>query len=358
MQNVQIIAEAGVNHNGKRELAFELVDAAIKAGADVVKFQTFKAGELSVTSAPLARYQIQNLNVQEDQLSMLSRLELPFSIFQELKFYCDTKGITFLSTAFDDSSLKFLLTDLGLTTLKIPSGEITNAPFLLEHARSSANLILSTGMSTLSEIESALAIIAYGMLSNTDEVPTKEAIKEVYSSREARIILNNRLTLLHCTSEYPAAPKDINLRAMRTLSDAFGVPTGLSDHSEGTAIAVSAVALGANIVEKHFTLNKNLPGPDHKASLEPVELTQLVKSIRQVEIAMGSAVKVPTHGEIKTSMIVRKSIKASQKIHQGQRFTMENLCVKRPGVGVSPFEIWDYIGKTAQKDYLPGECIE
>lgn len=356
MQKVEIIAEAGVNHNGEAKLAFELVDVAAASGADVVKFQTFKANELVASNAPLADYQSRNTSVDHSQLSLLSSLELDFATFVELKDYSERLGVNFLSTAFDDISLRFLVDEMGLKRLKVPSGEITNAPLLLEHARSGCDLILSSGMATLAEIEEALGIVAFGMLEGKSK-PSRQAFREAYCSNEARDVLKNKVTLMHCTSEYPAAASDINLSSMVSMKNLFGMEVGFSDHSEGIGAPVAATALGARIVEKHFTLDKEMSGPDHKASLNPQELAHMVVSIREAELALGSSVKVPSKQELKNALVTRKSLIATKKIANGQSFSEQNLGCKRPGTGISPFEYWDYINKTSSREYMPGDMI-
>jgi N-acetylneuraminate synthase len=333
-----IIAEAGVNHNGSKELAIQLIDAAHKAGADIVKFQTFKANKLASVGAEQASYQVINTKKQESQLQMLERLELPYAIHQELIEYCEMLGIEFLSTAFDSESLRFLVDDLGLKRLKIPSGEITNAPLILEHALTCCDLILSTGMATLAEVEQALGVIAFGYINANNVLPDKRAFQEAYSSEQGQKLLKNKVTILHCTTEYPAPMSEINLKAMDTLGRAFDLAAGYSDHSEGIAIPIAAVARGAVIIEKHFTLNKNMEGPDHKASLEPSELCAMVTAIRQVEVALGVGVKNPTVSEMKNMPVARKSLIAATDISEGERFTKENLTIKRPGVGKSPYD--------------------
>ncbi len=352
-----IIAEAGVNHNGSKELAIKLIDAAHIAGADIVKFQTFKASKLASAGAEQASYQVTNTKKKESQLQMLKRLELPYSVHQELIEYCEKLGIEFLSTAFDSESLSFLVGDLGLKRLKIPSGEITNAPLILEHAMTGCDLILSTGMATLSEIEQALGVIAFGYTNANNSSPCKEAFQEAYSSEQGQKILKEKVTILHCTTEYPAPMSEINLKAMDTLGLAFELPAGYSDHSEGIAIPIAAVARGAVLIEKHFTLDKNMEGPDHRASLEPVELCSMITAIRQVEIALGVGVKTPSVSEVKNIPVARKSLIAAKYISEGEPFTKDNLAIKRPGVGRSPYDYWEMIGEKAVKTYKKDELI-
>jgi len=352
VSKIHIIAEAGVNHNGSPEMAFQLVDAAVDAGADAVKFQTFKAENLVTKSADKAEYQKKTSGAGESQFAMLKRLELSHEMHHQLIEYCSSKGITFLSTAFDADSLHFLVDDLGLTSLKIPSGEITNGPLLLEHARTGCDLILSTGMATLGEVEEALGVIAYGLLASEGESdkPSREAFQQAYCSAQGQALLKEKVTVLHCTTEYPAPPEEINLKAMVTMQQAFGLKTGYSDHSEGITVPIAASAMGATLIEKHFTLNKSLPGPDHKASLEPDELTAMIKAIRIVEQSMGDGKKVPTLSELKNRQIARKSLVAVKDINLGEKLSEDNITAKRPGVGVSPMEYWDMIDKIAQSD--------
>lgn len=354
---VKIIAEAGVNHNGCKELAFELIDAAYAAGVDIVKFQTFKAKNMVTKNAQQAGYQTRNTGVAESQLTMLSRLELDYETHHELVAYCAKLGIEFLSTAFDQESLQFLVEDLKLTTLKIPSGELTNAPFVLEHAKTGCDLIVSTGMATLAEIESALAVIAFGLTKAPESVPSEEAFLQAYASEAGQTALKEKITLLHCTTEYPAPVAEVNLKAMQTLATAFGLTAGYSDHTAGTTIPVAATALGAQLIEKHFTLDNTMSGPDHKASLEPDELKEMVLAIRDVELALGSGLKSPQPSEIKNKSIARKSLVAATNIKAGEEFTAENLTSKRPGDGLSPYLYWSLLGTSAQQDYSEGELI-
>lgn len=352
-----IIAEAGVNHNGDEKLAFELVDAAHQAGADIVKFQTFKAKNLVTEEAKQADYQVTNTQKQESQLAMLSRLELSYDAHHELVKHCEKLGIEFLSTAFDSESLDFLVNDLGLTRLKLPSGELTNAPLVLEHARTGCDLIVSTGMATLSEIETALGVIAFGYTADDSATPSVQAFQEAYASNEGQQALKSKVTILHCTTEYPAPMEEINLKAMDTLGCAFDLPAGYSDHSQGITIPIAAVARGAVLIEKHFTLDNNMEGPDHKASLEPQDLTAMVSAIRQVEKAIGSRVKTPTVSEVKNKAVARKSLVAARDINEGEVFSPENMTIKRPGDGMSPYRYWDMLERTASKAYRAGELI-
>jgi N-acetylneuraminate synthase len=352
-----IIAEAGVNHNGEEKLAFELVDAAKKADADIVKFQTFKAKKLVTTSAKQADYQVENTQKEESQLAMLSRLELSFEFHLKLVEYCNKLGIEFLSTAFDSESLKFLVNDLKLKKLKIPSGDLTNAPLVLEHAQTGCNLIVSTGMATLAEIETALGVIAFGYVAKKDEKPSKEAFEKAYYSELGQKKLKEKVTILHCTTEYPAPLVDINLKAMDTIANAFKLPVGYSDHSAGINIPIAAVAREATIIEKHFTLDRNMEGPDHKASLEPEELEAMIDGIRNIELALGDGLKGPRPSEIKNKSVARKSIVAEKVIHKGTVFSKDNITTKRPGNGVNPINYWRLLGTEATNDYQIGELI-
>ncbi|NMH65594.1 N-acetylneuraminate synthase [Shewanella salipaludis] len=352
-----IIAEAGVNHNGDEKLAFQLVDKAYEAGADIVKFQTFKAKNLVTAQALQADYQVMNTQKQESQLAMLSRLELSYAAHHQLVKYCQSLGIEFLSTAFDSESLDFLVNDLQLKRLKLPSGELTNAPLVLEHARSGCDLIVSTGMATLAEIEMALSVIAFGYTVSSETEPSVLAFQQAYASSSGQQALKAKVTILHCTTEYPAPMKEINLRAMDTLGRSFDLPAGYSDHSEGITIPIAAVARGAVLIEKHFTLDKNMEGPDHKASLEPHELAAMVQAIRQIEVALGTSVKTPTVSEAKNKAVARKSLVAAKAIQAGEAFSQDNLTIKRPGTGMSPYQYWNMLECTASRDYQPGELI-
>lgn len=328
-----IIAEAGVNHNGDISLAKKLIAAAKDAGADLVKFQTFTAKNLASASAPKAEYQKRTTESSESQLEMIKKLELSREDHTVLIEECRANGIEFFSTAFDFQSFD-LLNELGcLERIKIPSGELTNLPLLRYMSRLGKPLMLSTGMANLGEIEAAI-----------------EAIEGAGTPRHL-------ITVLHCTTEYPTPMEDVNLRAMVAMKTAFGVNTGYSDHTPGIVIPVAAVALGATIIEKHFTLDRNLPGPDHKASLEPHELKAMVEGIRNVERALGDGVKRPSPSELKNKPIARKSLVAIRPISAGEAFSAENMSAKRPGTGLSPM-LWDEIvGRTATKDFAVDEQI-
>lgn len=333
MANTLVIAEAGVNHNGDLKLALQLVEAAAHAGADVVKFQTFKAQELATESAGKAAYQQQTTGTTDNQLAMLKALELNPQEHQILRQHCRDHRIEFLSTAFDPSSLE-LLASLEPERWKIPSGEITNLPYLRTIGRRKQPVILSTGMATLGEIEAAL-----------------DVLEQAGTRREL-------ISVLHCTTEYPAPPEEVNLLAMQSIAKAFGVAVGYSDHTEGIAVAIAAVALGAQVIEKHLTLDRSLPGPDHCASLEPDQFATMVLGIRTIERALGDGIKRPTESERRNQTPVRKSLVAARDIRVGELFTEDNLTAKRPGSGISPMQLESLIGRMAARDYARDELIE
>lgn len=354
---VMIIAEAGVNHNGSVQRALDMVDVVAEAGADIIKFQTFKAREVVSRYAPKAEYQKKATGTAESQLEMAIKLELDAEAHLRLKQRCEKRGIGFLSSPFDLQSLVFLANELQLQCIKLGSGEITNFPFLLAVARTGKNIILSTGMSTLREIKDALGVIAYGYTCADTPVGSLDVFRAAYNSEEGQRALSEYVSLLHCTTEYPAAVTDVNLRAMDTMREAFGLPVGLSDHTLGIAVPIAAVARGALIIEKHFTMDKNLEGPDHSASLDPEQLAAMVSSIRTVELALGNSTKYPTRAEKKNLSIVRRSLTAARTIAKGESFTPENMTTKRPGTGVSAIYYWDYLGAIANRDYQEDEQI-
>ena len=335
MKRVIIIAEAGVNHNGDINKAMQLIDKAVEASVDYIKFQTFKTELCISKNAVKADYQIENTqNSSESQLEMVKKLELSFDQFIELEKYCQQKGIKFLSTGFDTDSLDFLA-GLGVKIAKIPSGEITNLPYLRQVASLFPEVILSTGMATITEIKDAVKVL-------TDNGVSKD-----------------KITVLHCNTEYPTPMEDVNLKAMLHIQRELGLPIGYSDHTLGIEVPIAAVALGATVIEKHFTLDKTLPGPDHKASLEPDELKAMVSAIRNIEKAIGgSGLKEVSKSEEKNKPIARKSIVAATDIKKGDIFTPENLTVKRPGTGISPMQWDEVIGKTAKKDFEEDDLIE
>ncbi|SNT02698.1 N-acetylneuraminate synthase [Anaerovirgula multivorans] len=357
--NVFIIAEVGVNHNGSLEMAKKLIDIAGEAGVDAVKFQTFKSYQVMLPHTPKAVYQTKNTDIKETQYEMVKKLELSHQMHFILKEYCLRQHIQFLSTPFDLDSLDFLVHILHLPIIKMASGEITNAPLLLKAASCGKKIILSTGMSTLGDIEEALGVLAFGYIEGKKKntIPSRESFKKAYYSELGQKFLHKNMTLLHCTTEYPAPFKESNLRVLKTLRQCFGLPVGFSDHTLGIALPLAAVALGAIVIEKHITLDRNLPGPDHRASLEPRELLQMVQGIRQIEEALGNPYKKPGPSELKNQKVARKSIVAACNIQKGELFTEENLTVKRPGEGLSPLQFWDLIGKIAPKSYLENEVI-
>ncbi|MCB0742535.1 MAG: N-acetylneuraminate synthase [Ignavibacteriae bacterium] len=356
--HVKIIAEAGVNHNGDINLAKELVAAAAEAGADIVKFQTFKAENLVTKSAEKANYQKDTSGSDETQFEMLKKLELDENMYHEIINVCRKNNIQFLSTAFDKVSLDFLVNNIGLKTLKIPSGEITNGPFIHDHAKTNAKLILSTGMATLGEIEDALAVIAHGYCIPETKISSLENCYKVLISPEGRKSIEENVSLLHCTSSYPAPAESVNLNAMDTLKNAFNLNTGYSDHTLGITASIAAVAKGASIIEKHFTLDKNMKRPDHKASLNPNELNEMVNAIREVSKMLGDGRKLPDINEIDTKKVARKSILAAKRINTGETLNLENMTIKRPGLGISPMEWWSLQNSIAHKDYSEDDFIE
>jgi len=356
-KKVFIIAEAGVNHNGSLNRALEMVDVAANAKANAIKFQTFKTEELVAKHAPKAEYQMRNDQVDESQFDMLKKLELNEEDHFKIIEHCNQRNIKFLSTPFDSKSLHFLINRLNLEVIKIPSGEITNGPFLLEVARAAKKIILSTGMSNLGEIEKALKVIAFGFLNKSGEIPSHSELQNILSKEEAILLLKRRVVILHATTEYPAPVTEINLSAMNTIFTAFKLPIGYSDHSLGIHIPIAAVAMGASVIEKHFTLDKELPGPDHKASLNPIELETMVRLIRETEMAVGNGIKQPVPSEIKNMEIARKSLIASKTIKKGEKFSIDNLTSKRPGSGISPMLYWQMLGKEATFDFDEGDLI-
>ena len=329
-----IIAEAGVNHNGDMALARELIAAAAEAGADLVKFQTFVASRIISRQAPKAEYQKRSTDSRESQQEMVQRLELTRENHLELIAECNRRGIGFFSTAFDKESLDLLDSLSDSRFIKVPSGELTNLPYLRCLSRPERRILLSTGMATLGEIEAAINVL-----------------EESGTPRD-------RITLLHCTTEYPAPMEEVNLKAMVSMGRAFGVETGYSDHTPGIEVPIAAVALGARVIEKHFTLDRTLPGPDHAASLEPWELKAMVQSIRNIERALGDGIKRPGPSELKNRPIARKSIVASRPIRAGEVFSEDNLTTKRPGTGISPMRWDEVIGRAANRDFDADELIE
>ncbi|MFH1079098.1 MAG: N-acetylneuraminate synthase [Pseudomonadota bacterium] len=354
--SVYIIAEAGVNHNGNIEIAKRLIDVAAEAGADAVKFQTFKAQKMISRQAPKAQYQKKGTAKTESQLEMVRKLELDEPAHRLLIEHCRLRGVQFLSTPFDFDSIDLLAKTFALPCLKIGSGEMTNGPFLLKAAATGKRILLSTGMSTLGEIEEALGVLAFGYTGSGLDASLK-GFRAAFQAARGQRALKENVKLLHCTSEYPAPFEEVNLGVLKTMRLAFGLPVGLSDHTPGTAVSIAAAALGAVVIEKHFTLDRNLPGPDHGASLEPDELKEMVKSIRQVETALGGFLKIPTRSETKNRAAARKSLVAARPIRRGDRFSSENLAMKRPGTGISPMDYWDLLEKSSDRDYAEDELI-
>ena len=328
-----IIAEAGVNHNGDIKLAKKLIDVAAEANADFVKFQTFTADSIVTRVAKKAVYQAQNMGSSESQHEMLRRLELTPDMHNELIAHCATRKIGFFSTAFDIESVNFLVS-LGQNHFKIPSGEITNLPYLRQIGQLGESVILSTGMSTLAEIEAAIDVLEHAGTQRSN------------------------ITILHCTTEYPTPMSEVNLHAMQTIHHAFGVKVGYSDHTPGIEVSIAAAAMGATVIEKHFTLDRNLPGPDHKASLEPEELKAMVSAIRNIEIALGDGIKRLTPSEVRNKPVMRKSIVASKEIKKGEIFSLQNITTKRPGTGISPMRWDEVIGRTAPRNFSEDELID
>jgi len=333
-----VIAEAGVNHNGSLQLAHRLIDVAADAGADVVKFQTFKAEQLASALAPKAAYQVTQTG-GGDQLAMLRQLELPIEAFAELAAHCRERGIEFLSTPFDLASAQALIA-LGMGRLKVPSGELTNAPLVRGLAATGLPLIQSTGMATLEEVEQAIGWIADARTAAGHCTP-----------------LDQVLTLLHCTSNYPTPLADVNLRAMRTLAENFGLPVGYSDHTAGTAVAPLAVVLGARVIEKHFTTDRQLPGPDHQASLEPAELAQLVQQVRSAETALGSPVKAPVASELEVRVAARRSLTLARDLPAGAELCADAITFKRPGDGIAPVELEQVLGRRLKTAAVSGHTL-
>jgi len=351
-----VIAEAGVNHNGAIETALQLIDIAADVGADAVKFQTFQASKLATAVAAKADYQVENMQEGGNQVGMLQKLELSHADHHVLVQRCRDRGIHFMSTGFDAEAIAFLAT-LGMPALKLPSGDITCGPLLLQAARLRMPLIVSTGMCTVAEIEDALGVIAFGL--TTDREPTGRAdFLAAYCSAEGRHALAQHVSLLHCVTQYPAPPEAVNLRAMDTMAAAFDLPVGYSDHTLGIEVSLAAVARGATIIEKHFTLDRAMPGPDHAASLEPGELRQLVTGIRNIERALGSTIKAPTAQEMGNRPVARRSVVAARSVRQGEKFTAADLAFKRPGTGQSPIDFWSLIGRPALRDFDTDEMIE
>ncbi|MCO5141917.1 MAG: N-acetylneuraminate synthase [Oligoflexia bacterium] len=354
MESVFIIAEAGVNHNGSLEKAFSLVDIAKNSGADAVKFQTFKAEKLVSKKAQKAEYQIRNTGKSESQFEMLKKLELSKEDHKKIFEYCKTKEIEFLSTPFDEDSLDYLVDELGVSRIKISSGDLTNGPLLLAAARKNIPVILSTGMGTLLEIKKSLSVLAFGYLHPNGNPPEYSAFLE----KDEFAVLKSKVTILHCTTEYPADLEDLNLKSIAYLKDFFNLRVGFSDHSQGIEAPIGAVSQGAAVIEKHFTSDKNLSGPDHKASLDPRELKLMVEGIRSMEVSLGEYYKNPRQSELKNMVVARKTIVAAKSIKKGECFSEKNMEVKRAGSGLSPMDYWSLIGRKSSRDYVEEDIID
>lgn len=356
--SVYIIAEAGVNHNGSLALAKELVRAASECGADAVKFQTFVTEKLVTGTARKAEYQNENDASSGTQAEMLKKLELSYADFLELSEECKKCEIDFMTTCFDSESLEVIVRDTAPKSLKIGSGDLTNLPLLIEHARTGIDVIISTGMATLSEVEDALAALAYGYLEATDAEPSSYRwLKHHYFTAEAMEQIKSKVTILHCVTDYPARPGDLNLDAIRQLRDAYKFSVGYSDHSLGIEACCAAVALGARCLEKHITLDKGMAGPDHAASASPEEFKAFVQAIRNLEQALKPKVKAPTQRELANLEVARKYIVAAQDIAAGEPLTRNNIEIKRSATGLLPNQYWDLLGKPASKAYSSGESI-
>ncbi|MES2835242.1 MAG: N-acetylneuraminate synthase [Pseudomonadota bacterium] len=356
MTRVFIIAEAGVNHDGSIDDARRMIDVAADAGADAVKFQTFRTDQLVTKRAAKAAYQVANTGEDGGQMEMLRRLELGHSDHAMLADHCRTRGVRFMSTAFDMDSLT-LLAGLDMPAVKIPSGDITWGPMLLASARVGRPLIVSTGMADLDDIRDALSVIAFGL--TQDGLPGgRDDLAAAFASEAGQAALRQRVTLLHCTTQYPAPLHAVNLRAMDVMAETFGLPVGYSDHTLGITVAIAAVALGAVVIEKHFTLDRTRPGPDHAASLEPEELAAMVRGIREVETALGKPEKAPTPEEAGNRPIARRSLVAARAIAVGEVLTADMMTAKRPADGRSPMDVWGLVGTTATRVYEADEAIE
>lgn len=355
--SVYIIAEAGVNHNGSLALAKDLVRAASRCGADAVKFQTFITEKLVTRSAKKADYQNENDASSTTQAEMLKKLELSYAEFNELAEECKACGIDFMTTCFDSESLRVIVADTAPARLKIGSGDLTNLPLIIEHARTGIEIIISTGMATLSEVEDALAALAYGYLEVAGEPISYRWLKHHYFTAEAMEQIRSKVTILHCVTDYPARPGDLNLDAIRQLRDAYKFSVGYSDHSLGIEACCAAVAMGASCLEKHITLDKGMAGPDHAASASPEEFRDFVQAIRNLEQALKPKIKAPTQRELANLEVARKYIVAAQDIAAGEPLTRDNIEIKRSATGLLPNQYWDLLGKPASKAYSAGESI-
>jgi N-acetylneuraminate synthase len=352
---VFVIAEAGVNHDGSPARAIELVDIAAEAGADAVKFQSFRAGNVVSRWAAKAAYQERTTGADESQLDMIRKLELDVDAHRAVAARCRLRGIEFMSTAFDNPSLQMLL-GLGIQRVKVPSGEVTNPLLLLDAVRAGKPIILSTGMSTLADIREALGVLAFGCIDAGP--PSRAAFASAFASEAGQAALRDRVTLLHCTSQYPAPVDSVHLRAMDTMRAEFGLPVGYSDHTLGITVPIAAAARGAVVIEKHFTSDRRRSGPDHGASAEPDELKRMVSGIREVELALGGADKIVYPCERDTQRVARRSLVAAVAIAAGERFTESNVVVKRPGTGVEAMRYWEVLGRVARRSYDEDELLD
>jgi len=350
-KKVLIIAEAGVNHNGSVDQAKKMVDIAVEAKADIIKFQTFNTDLCISKNAKKASYQKRSTDKDETQYEMVKKLELSYSEYLNISNYSHKKGIQFISTAFDLPSLDFLSKELNVPFLKIPSGDVLNGPLLLNAAKTGKKIILSTGMCSLGDIEMALGVLAFGYINDNKAKPSLESFKSSYYSDLGRKFLEENVTLLHCTTEYPAPFNEVNLKAMNTLKVAFNLNVGLSDHSEGIVVPIGAVAMGAKVIEKHFTIDKNMEGPDHQASLSPSELKNMIQSIRKIEESLGETIKIPRTSEQKNMQIAKKTLVSTRKILKGEILKEEDIAFKRAGGGIDPINFWNMVGSKAIKNY-------
>lgn len=362
-ENLLIIAEAGVNHNGSLARALEMVDVAANAGADVIKFQTFSADKLARKDAQLAEYQKTSTDDTRSQWDLLKGLELSHEDFLAIRDRCREKGIAFLSTGFDLDELRFLIDELAIPMVKIASGDLTFAPMLVDAGRSGLPVILSTGMANLDEVERALRFLAvgYGIHSGVlgaDTIPNESALTQAWNDASLRTLMASQVTVLHCTTQYPAPLSILNLRAMLTIREAFGLAVGYSDHSLGDLASTAAVTLGAQVIEKHFTLDKTLDGPDHAASLDPGELVDFVARLRSIEVLLGSTVKECQPEELSNRLAVRRSLVATRAIASGEVIAEADVYCSRPGAGRTSFEFWDVVGTVAGRDYTDGEYLD
>ena len=352
-----IIAEAGVNHNGSLKTALEMVMRAADTGVDCVKFQSFKAENLVTSLARMADYQKKTMKSDISQLELLKSLEITEADHFALKEACIASGVEFMSTAFDSESLDFLVNGVGIERLKVSSGDLTNGPFLLEHAMTGKNIIISTGMANLDEIETALGVLAYGFCEGSKSAPSDRKFRECYRSQSGLEALQNKVTILHCSTDYPALPESLNLNAIELLSETFSLPVGYSDHSDSCLVPSLAIAKGASVIEKHFTLDRTSAGPDHAASLEIGDLKKMVAAIRYTEIALGQKVKIPSLSEEQNIPAARKYLVAVEPIKTGEVFSEKNVGAMRSGGGVSPMEYWSLLGQKAHRDYDLGDRL-